>query len=114
MNMQTSGIIAPPPPKRIDDMQLSHVMMRDIVLKTMFRKNTNKVTHIAKAVCLPVPVAQEIIDMGRSQGLLEALGTLGAAGEVSSEMPYQLTDSVRARALDASVRFGADSRGQVG
>jgi hypothetical protein len=29
------------------------------------------------------------------------MGTLGAAGEVSSEMPYQLTDSGKARALDA-------------
>ena len=82
-------------------MQLSPVMMRDIVLKTLFRKNTNKVTDLARTVCLPVPVAQEIIDMGRSQGLLEAMGTLGAAGEVSSEMPYQLTDSGKARALDA-------------
>lgn len=101
MNMQTSGIVAPPPPKRFDDMQLSPVMMRDIVLKTLFRKNTNKVTDLAKAVCLPVPVAQEIIDIARGQGLMEAMGTLGAAGEVSSEMPYQLTDSGKARALDA-------------
>ena len=101
MNIENAGIVAPTPPKRIEDMQLSPVMMRDIVLKTLFRKNTNKVTDLARTVCLPVPVAQEIIDMGRSQGLLEAMGTLGAAGEVSSEMPYQLTDSGKARALDA-------------
>jgi hypothetical protein len=101
MNMPSSAVMAPPPPRRIEDMNLSLVMMRDIVLKTLFRKNTNKVTELAAAVCLPVPVAQEIIDMGRAQGLLEAMGTLGAAGEVASEMPYQLTDSGKARALDA-------------
>ncbi len=101
MNMQTSAVMAPPSPKRLDDVGLSPVMMRDIVLKTMFRKNTNKITHLAKAICLPVPITQEIIDMARGQNLMEAMGTLGAAGEVSSEMPYQLTDSGKARALDA-------------
>ena len=101
MNMQTGGVVAPPSPKRLEDVGLSVVMMRDIVLKTMFRKNTNKITDLARAVALPVPIAQEIIDAARKQGLMEAMGTLGAAGEVSSEMPYQLTDSGKARALDA-------------
>ncbi|MCT4558664.1 MAG: ATPase [Pelagimonas sp.] len=101
MNMQTSSVMAPPAPKRLEDMQLSTVMMRDIILKTMFRKNTNQVTDLARAVCLPVPVAQELIDMARGQGLMEAMGTLGAAGQSNSEMPYQLTDSGKARALDA-------------
>ncbi|QRF65568.1 hypothetical protein [Ponticoccus alexandrii] len=101
MNMATTTVMAPPAPKRIEDMNLSIVMMRDIVLKTMFRKNTNTVTNLARAVCLPVPVTQELIDLGRGQGLIEAMGTMGAAGEISSEMPYQLTDSGKARALDA-------------
>ncbi|MFW2587792.1 ATPase [Sagittula sp. SSi028] len=101
MNMETGAVLAPPAPKRIEDMGLSPVMMRDIILKTLFRKNTNKVTDLARAVCLPLPVCQEIIDMARGQGLMEAMGTLGAAGEVSSEMPYQLTDTGKARALDA-------------
>ncbi|EBA09131.1 hypothetical protein [Sagittula stellata] len=101
MNMQSSTVIAPPAPRRLEDMSLSTVMMRDIVLKTLFRKNTNKVTQLARAVCLPVPVCQELIDMARGQGLMEAMGTLGAAGQVANEMPYQLTDSGKARALDA-------------
>ncbi|SMX42312.1 ATPase [Maliponia aquimaris] len=101
MNMDTGAVLAPPPPKRIEEMRLPLIMMRDIVLKTMFRKNTNIVTDLAHTVCLPVPVTQEIIDMCRKQGLMEAMGTLGAGGQVSSEMPYQLTDSGKARALDA-------------
>ncbi|MCT4609560.1 MAG: ATPase [Pelagimonas sp.] len=101
MNMQTSSVMAPPAPKRLDDLLLSPVMMRDIVLKTMFRKNTNRVSDLARAICLPVPITQELIDMARGQGLMEAMGTLGPAGETSSEMPYQLTDAGKSRALDA-------------
>ena len=99
MNMQTSAVMAPPPPKRMEDMQLQPVMMRDILLKTMFRKNVSTVTAIAQSVCLPVPITQELVDMARSQLLLEATGTLNANN--GSEMGYQLTDAGKARALDA-------------
>ena len=99
MNMQTSAVMAPPPPKRMEDMQLQPVMMRDILLKTMFRKNVSTATAIAQSVCLPVPISQELIDLARSQLLLEATGTLNANN--GSEMGYQLTDAGKARALDA-------------
>ncbi|ETX29186.1 ATPase [Roseivivax isoporae] len=107
MNMQ-STVLAPPAPKRIEDMALSKVMMRDIVLKTMFRKSLNTVSELARTVCLPVQVTQEIVDYARGQMLLEAMGTLSASA--LAEMTYQLTDSGRARALDAlsqSEYFGA-------
>jgi len=50
MNMQATAVMAPPPPKTLDDMQLSLVMMRDIALKTMFRKNINEVSELARAI----------------------------------------------------------------
>ncbi|MFA8385802.1 MAG: ATPase [Pelagibaca sp.] len=99
MNMQTSAVLAPPPPKRLEDMKLQTVMMRDIMLKTMFRKNVSTATAIAQSVCLPVPITQELIDYARGQLLLEATGTLNANN--GSEMGYQLTDAGKARALDA-------------
>ncbi|MFZ5962119.1 ATPase [Thalassococcus sp. BH17M4-6] len=108
MNMQTANVMAPPPPKRIEDMLLPPVMMRDIMLKTLFRKNTNVVTDLARAICLPIPITQELIDMARAQSLLEAMGTLSASA--GNEMSYQLTDAGKARALDAlaqSEYFGA-------
>tara|TARA_R110002094_G_scaffold128101_3_gene121956 strand:- start:897 stop:2147 length:1251 start_codon:yes stop_codon:yes gene_type:complete len=80
-------------------MRLPIVMMRDIILKTMFRKNADMVSDLAKAVCLPVQVTQELIDMGRTQRLIEATGTLNANN--GNEMGYQLTDAGKARALDA-------------
>ena len=108
MNMQTSAVMAPPPPKRLEEMRLPVVMMRDIVLKTMFRKNVDMVSDLAKAICLPIPVTQELVDMGRDQRLIEATGTLNANN--GNEMGYQLTDAGKARALDAlaqSEYFGA-------
>ncbi|SEL56681.1 hypothetical protein SAMN05444413_11111 [Roseivivax marinus] len=99
MNMQTN-VTSPPPPKRLEEMQLSTVLMRDIVLKTLFRKNVNTVRELSEAVCLPVPITQELVDLARSQLLLEAMGTMSAS-QAGGEMGYQLTDSGRARAADA-------------
>ena len=99
MNMETTAIMAPPAPKSLEQMQLPTVMMRDILLKTIFRMNLSMVSELSRAICLPVPVTQTLIDLARSQRLLEATGTLNPlAGD---EMGYQLTDNGKARALDA-------------
>jgi hypothetical protein len=108
MNIAASGVLAPPPPRNLQEMRLPTVMMRDILLKTMFRKNTTTASETADAICLPIPVTQELIDMAREQRLLEAMGTLNANS--GNEMGYQLTDAGKARALDAlsqSEYFGA-------
>ncbi|MFT7594838.1 MAG: hypothetical protein ACI8R4_002162 [Paracoccaceae bacterium] len=108
MNMQPTAVMAPPSPRNLSEMQLPPVMMRDILLKTIFRKNVYLVSEISEAICLPIPVAQELVDIAREQKLLEAMGTLSANS--SNEMGYQLTDAGRARALDAlsqSEYFGA-------
>ena len=99
MNMQPQAVMAPPLPRYLEDMQLPVVMMRDILLKTIFRKSVSMVSEIARAVCLPPSVTQELIDMTREQKLLEATGTLNANN--GNEMGYQLTDAGKARALDA-------------
>jgi len=108
MNMQPSAVMAPPSPRNLHEMQLPPVMMRDILLKSIFRKNVNMVSEISEAICLPIPVTQELVDIARDQKLLEAMGTLNANS--GNEMGYQLTDAGRARALDAlsqSEYFGA-------
>lgn len=108
MNMQPTSVMAPPAPRGLSDMQLPIIMMRDILLKTMFRKNVDMVSDIAEAICLPIQVTQELVDMAREQRLLEATGTLNANS--GNEMGYQLTDAGKSRALDAlsqSEYFGA-------
>ncbi|MEE4189268.1 MAG: ATPase [Roseobacter sp.] len=99
MNMQSPDVMSPPAPRTLADMKLSTVMMRDIILKTMFRKNVDMVSDLSEAVCLPIPVTQELVDLARSQQLLEATGTLNANN--GNEMGYQLTEQGKARALDA-------------
>jgi hypothetical protein len=98
-SVQTATVTPPPAPKRLEEMQLPEVMMRDILLKTLFRKNLSMVSEVARAICLPIPVTQELVDLARAQRLLEATGTLSA--NAGNEMGYQLTDAGRARALDA-------------
>ena len=108
MNMQTSNVMAPPAPKSLEQMQLPTAMMRDILLKTMFRMNQTLATELSKTICLPIPVVQELLDMARGQLLLEATGTMSASS--GNEMGFQLTDAGKARALDAlsqSEYFGA-------
>jgi len=119
MNMQAT-VMAPAPPRSLAAVGLPAVMMRDILLKTIFRMNVSGTSEIARAISMPVPVAQELVDLARSQRLLEAMGTLNANS--GNEMTYQLTDSGKARALDAlsqSEYYGAmpvplaDYRAQV-
>lgn len=99
MNMQVSNVIAPPAPRSMADTGLSVVMMRDILLKTMFRMNLETVSDISRQIAMPIPVTQELIDLARGQKLLEATGTLHANS--GGEMGYQLADAGKARALDA-------------
>lgn len=102
MNMQIAsppGVIPPPVPKTLAEVGLSPVMMRDLLLKSMFRTNSDLVSQLARVLCLPVPLTQELVDLARSQRLVEATGTLHATS--GNEMGYQMTDAGRARALDA-------------
>ena len=108
MNMMTSNVIAPAPPRALEETGLNVVMMRDILLKTMFRTNTDTASALSKLLCLPMTMVQDLIDMCRKQGLLEAMGTLHANS--GGEMVFQLSDTGKARALDAlsqSEYFGA-------
>ncbi|MDJ0637548.1 MAG: ATPase [Paracoccaceae bacterium] len=99
MNMETSNVIAPPAPRSLDGMKLPIVMMRDILLKTMFRMNIDSCSELARAICLPIPVTQELIDLAREQKLLQATGTLHANS--GGEMGFELTDAGKSRAHDA-------------
>ncbi|MER5171756.1 ATPase [Thioclava sp. GXIMD2076] len=99
MNMMARTITAPHMPRSLSETGLSLVMMRDILLKTMFRTNQTTLSSLAELLCLPTTLLQELIDMARDQRLVEAMGTLHANS--GNEMAFQLSDAGRARALDA-------------
>jgi hypothetical protein len=101
MNIQTETPAVTPPaaPRSLAEVGLNLVIMRDLLIKTMFRMNIDLVSVLSRVICLPVPLTQELVDMARTQRLLEATGTLHATS--GNEMGYQLTDSGKSRALDA-------------
>ena len=100
MNIQTiPSVLSPPQPRSLAEVGISIIMMRDILLKTMFRTNLDLVTALARVMCLPNTITQELVDLARTQKLLQATGTLHATS--GNEMGYQLTDGGKARALDA-------------
>jgi hypothetical protein len=104
MNVQVAqmpkpSVTPPPAPRTMADVGVSVVMQRDLLLKTMFRTNLDLVSALGRVICLPIPIVQELVDLARSQKLVEATGTLHATS--GNEMGYQLTDAGKARALDA-------------
>jgi hypothetical protein len=101
MNMQVTppGVQSPPPPRTLAEVGISMVMMRDILLKTMFRMNLDLVSQLSRVICIPGMLTQELVDLCRAQKLLEATGTLHATS--GNEMGYQLTEAGKARAMDA-------------
>ena len=99
MNVETHESIRPKIPETLADVGLELTLMSDILLKTIFRRNLSDIVDISEALCVSVPIAQELVDNLRATGLMETLGSLGASTIAS--LRYQLTDSGKARALDA-------------
>lgn len=99
MNMIAPGTAAPPMPHTLEDIGVGTVTLRDLLLKTAFRANSDTATAMARQLCIPRILTQEVIELCRVQGLLEATGTLHANS--GPEMCYRLTENGRARALEA-------------
>lgn len=99
MNMIAQGIAAPAPPRTLEEIGIGTVGLRDLLLKTVFRTNADTASEMARLLCIPRNLTQEMIELCRVQTLVEATGTLHAHS--GTEMSYRLTDSGRARARDA-------------
>ncbi|MBI1415873.1 MAG: ATPase [Limimaricola sp.] len=99
MNMLNTPALIPLPPRSIETAGLSPVMMRDILIKTMFRQHVQTVSAIAQAICMTSAITQQLVDMARGQRLLEATGSMSPTA--GNEMGYQLTEMGKARALEA-------------
>jgi hypothetical protein len=108
MNMQARIPHRPPVPMSLKATGLNPVFARDILIKTMFRKNVETVGDVERELCCSTPVALELIELARAQSLIEVKGFTGEGqGKL---MRYQMSDSGKARALDAlkqSEYFGA-------
>jgi predicted ATPase with chaperone activity len=108
VNSDSTIITAPAALKTLDDVGIPLSLMRDILLKTMFRASTTLLTEIARQICLPIPLTTELIDVARAGKLVEALATLHATS--NSDVGFQLTEAGQTRAqsaLSQSEYFGA-------
>ncbi|MEM9797972.1 MAG: ATPase [Pseudomonadota bacterium] len=102
MNMRPDldpGVPAPVQPRTLQETGLTGVMLRDILLKTVFRKSVETTREISEAICLNTGLTQQLIDQARDANLMQATGTMHAGS--SGEMGFQLTDQGKARAADA-------------
>lgn len=93
------GVPAPEQPRSLTETGLTGTMLRDILLKTVFRKSVETTREISEAICLTTGLTQQLIDQARDAGLMQATGTMHAGA--SGEMGFQLTDTGKVRASDA-------------
>ena len=99
MDGHTHEAFKPPVPLLLSEIGLEMTLMTGILLKTIFRRNLSDIIDIAEALSVSVPIAQELVDEIRVNGLIETLGARDAS--TTASMRYQLTDSGKSRALDA-------------
>ncbi len=99
MNEAVANPFSPPRPRTLADLGLNPTMMRDILLKTIYRRSLQRVSEMASAVAMPVPLTQELVDQLREDKMIEAMGSLTASG--TEEMRYQLSEQGNMRARDA-------------
>lgn len=99
MNLQLRDPIVPVRPRRLDDLGLPMTMVQDILLKTIYRQSLVRVSEISRAIALPIPLTQELIEFAREERMIEAMGSISASGK--DEMRYQLSDLGKLRTRDA-------------
>ncbi len=98
----------PAPPRSLAALGIDITLLREILLKTMLRRNLDNVLSVADALRISVPIAQELIEIAREHNMIETLGA--SRHDDTKQLRYQLTEMGRKSALDAlsqSEYFGA-------
>jgi len=98
----------PKAPKTLAELGIDVTLLREIMLKTILRRNLENVIAIAEAMRISVPIAQELIEITREFNMIETLGA--SRFDDPKYLRYKLTEMGRQTALDAlsqSEYFGA-------
>ena len=98
-NPQMRVIEAPAAPRNIAETGLDEGFLVDLLCKVMYRQGLERATEIARAMCLPVPIIDELLELSKQSKLVETLGQLGAS--MRAEMRWSLSGKGREWALDA-------------
>ena len=95
-------------PQSLKALGIDTTLLREIMIKTMLRRNLDNVISIADALRISVPIAQELVEITRDYNMIETLGA--SRLEEGKNLRYKLTETGRQAALDAlaqSEYFGA-------
>ncbi len=98
----------PPAPKSVAETGLEQGFLLDLLVKTIYRMGLETASDVSRAMKLPVPIVNTLIEAGQALKTIEMLGQLGAS--MTAEMRYTLTSKGREwalEALDQSEYFGA-------
>lgn len=95
-----SGTVpAPRAPVTLADTGLDSDLLLDVMLKAILKRGLIWPSEIARTLCLPGRVVDELIEIARTRKLMETLGVHSA--RVSAELRYSLTQKGRDWAQDA-------------
>ena len=86
-------------PKTLAELGVDVTLLREILLKTMLRRNLDNVIDISNALRITVPLAQELVEIAREYNMVETLGA--SRYDDQKHLRYKLTDMGRRTALDA-------------
>ncbi len=89
----------PAPPRTLADLGIDVTLLREILIKTMLRRNLDNVLAIAEAMRISIPIAQELVEIARENTLIETLGA--SRMEDPKQLRYKLSGMGRQAALDA-------------
>lgn len=94
--------MAPKPPRTLAEFELEPLFLLNIMLKTIYRTNIEKLSSLSKVLCVLPPICQELVEIARTYNYVETTGKI--VGSEGSELRYRLTDAGRKRAIDALVQ----------
>jgi hypothetical protein len=93
------GVPAPRAPGTLAETGVDEGFLIDLLVKTMYRQNHETVGALGEALCLPLPLVEELLQLAGEARLIEALGQLGAS--FSAEMRYALSEKGKSWAAEA-------------
>lgn len=99
MNIQATHVFAPEAPKRLVDLGIDLTLLREVLLKTILRRNLDNVLSISDSLKVSVPITQELLELAREYNQIETLGA--SRHDEPKNLRYRLTDAGRLTALDA-------------
>ena len=95
----TQSTPMPAPPRTLAALGIDVTLLREILIKTMLRRNLDNVLAISDAMRISVPITQELVELSRENNMVETLGA--SRLDDAKQLRYKLTDSGRQAALDA-------------